>query len=126
MNATEGPAMAGPPLDGPKLFREQCYVDANGSVRSRKSRCKKSATAPFWDGATPRRRRDAAVRRSAEARVAGVGARRPQERARRAKWFDLMMANQEDLRRSHRRRGALAEARGEIADGASLASGSGE
>src|SRR5258706_14810801 len=126
MNA---PAQAGLPalsLRDPRLFREQCYVDGEGLGAS---------SGKFIDVKNPAT--GAVLGRvpdmgAAETRSAVEAAERawPAWRAKTAKeraaalrkWFELMMANQEDLAQilTAEQGKPLAEARGEIAYGASF------
>jgi len=126
MNA---PAQAGlPPLSlkDPKLFREQCYLEGAWTGAAG------GATFPITNpatGATLAKVPDLGV---AEARRAIEAANTawPVWRAKTAKergaimrrWFDLIMANQEDLAQilTAEQGKPLAEARGEIAYGASF------
>jgi succinate-semialdehyde dehydrogenase / glutarate-semialdehyde dehydrogenase len=126
MNA---PAQAGLPalsLKDPKLLREQCYIDGDWiDADSRKS-------LPVTDPATGSVLGSVPNMGAAETRRAVEAAHRawPAWRAKTAKeravilrkWFDLMMANQEDLAQilTAEQGKPLAEARGEIAYGASF------
>ena len=109
------------------LFRQQCYVDGEW-VDAR--------TAATIDGQQPGRRRDARhgagrmgaaeTRRAIEAADRALPAWRAKTAKERAqilrKWFDLMMANQEDLAplMTAEQGKPLAEAQGEIAYAASF------
>src|SRR5258705_3402299 len=120
MNA---PAQAGlPPLQlkDPKLFREQCYVDGAWLDASSKKfiDVKNPATGSTVGrvpdlGATETRRAVEAAERAWPAWRAKTAKERA---AALRKWFELMMANQEDLAQiltaEHGK--PLAEARGEI------------
>jgi succinate-semialdehyde dehydrogenase/glutarate-semialdehyde dehydrogenase len=124
MNA---PAQAGLPaisLKDPKLFREQCYVDGEWIANGK--------SIPVVDPASGRPIGSVPNLGAAETRRAIEAAERawPAWRARTAKeraailrkWFELMMANQEDLAQilTAEQGKPLAEARGEIAYGASF------
>src|SRR5437868_13918532 len=124
MNA---PAQAGLPalsLKDPKLFREQCYIDGQWlGADNRKS-------VPVTNPATGERLGSVPEMAAAETTRAIEAAERalPAWRAKTAKeraailrkWFDLMMANQEDLAQilTAEQGKPLTEARGEIAYGA--------
>jgi len=126
MNA---PAQAGlPPLSlkDPKLFREQCYVDGawNGAAGGGTFAVTNPAT-----GATLAKVPDLGVaeaRRAIEAADAAWAVWRKMTAKERGailrRWFDLIMANQEDLAQilTAEQGKPLAEARGEIAYGASF------
>ena len=114
-------------LKDPKLFREQCYidgawVDADDEARS-PVRQPRDGTRARHGAEAGRARRRGAPSRPPSARWP-AGARRPaKERAAiLRKWFDLMMANQDDLAQllTAEQGKPLAEARGEIAYGASF------
>jgi len=126
MNAPNTPGIAMPELKDPTLFRQQCYIDgawigadsgktipvtnpANGAVLG---------TIPAM-GAAETRRAIAA----ADAALPAWRAKLAKERAAiLRRWFDLMMANQEDLAKimTAEQGKPLAEARGEIAYSASF------
>ena len=124
MNAPAQAGLPAFPLKDPKLFRTQCYVDggwigssqdlsvrnpANGSVLG---------TVPKLGAEETRRAIDAAERAWPAWR-----AKTAKERAAiLRKWFDLMMANQEDLAQilTAEQGKPLTESRGEIAYGASF------
>ncbi len=126
MNA---PAQAGlPPLSlkDPKLFRDQCYVD--GAWTGAPGGGTFAVTNPA-SGATIARVPDlgaAEARRAIESSHAAWAAWRAKTAKERGaimrKWFDLIMANQEDLAQilTAEQGKPLAEARGEIAYGASF------
>jgi succinate-semialdehyde dehydrogenase/glutarate-semialdehyde dehydrogenase len=126
MNA---PAQAGLPavsLKDPKLFREQCYVDGAwlGASSGKFIDVKNPATGATLGrvpnmGAAETRRAIEAAERAWPAWRAKTGKERA---AALRKWFDLMMANQEDLAQilTAEQGKPLAEARGEIAYGASF------
>ena len=124
MNAPAQAGLPALPLKDPKLFRTQCYVDgqwvgasqtisvrnpANGSVL---------ATVPKLGAEEARHAIDAAERAWPAWR-----AKTAKDRAAiLRKWYDLMMANQEDLAQilTAEQGKPLTEARGEIAYGASF------
>jgi len=126
MNAPDTRGIAMPEQKDPSLFRQQCYVDgawldadggktiqvtnpANGAVLG---------TIPAM-GAAETRRAIAA----ADAALPAWRAKLAKERAAiLRRWFDLMMANQEDLAKimTAEQGKPLAEARGEIAYSASF------
>jgi succinate-semialdehyde dehydrogenase/glutarate-semialdehyde dehydrogenase len=126
MNAPAQAGLPALPLKDPKLFREQCYIDgqwvsadakqtlavvnpANGQVLG---------TVPDMGAAETRRAIQAAERAWPAWR-----AKTAKERAvMLRKWFDLMMASQDDLGQllTAEQGKPLAEARGEIAYGASF------
>src|SRR4051812_6740671 len=126
MNAPAQPGLAAIPLKDPKLFREQCYIEGDwvDSSSNKRISVKNPATSATL-GSVP-------VMGAAEARRAIEAAERawPAWRAKTGKeravllrkWFDLMMANQEDLAQilTAEQGKPLAEARGEIAYGASF------
>ncbi|MDH5578807.1 MAG: NADP-dependent succinate-semialdehyde dehydrogenase [Betaproteobacteria bacterium] len=114
------------PLKDPKLFREHCYIDGDWvSAPGGKSFPVVNPATGETLGAVP-------ALGAAEARRAIEAAARawPAWRARTAKeratilrkWFDLMMANQDDLAQilTAEQGKPLAEAKGEIAYGASF------
>ena len=121
MNAPNPPGIAMPELKDPSLFRQQCYVDgawigadsgktipvtnpANGAVLG---------TIPAMGAAETRR-----ALAAADAALPAWRAKLAKERAAiLRRWFDLMMANQEDLAKimTAEQGKPLAEARGEIA-----------
>ena len=126
MNAPAQPGLPAFSLNDPKLFREQCYLD--GAWLESDSRNKLVVTDP----ATGARLGTVPNMGAAETRRAIEAAERawPAWRARTAKeravilrkWFDLMMASQEDLAQilTAEQGKPLAEARGEIGYGASF------
>src|SRR5438874_7263508 len=126
MNAPAQAGLPALPLKDPKLFREQCYVDGQWvGADSRKTLAvidpatgQALGTVPDLGGAETRRAIAAAERawpawRAKTAKERAVILR---------KWFDLMMANQDDLAQmlTAEQGKPLAEARGEIAYGASF------
>src|SRR3989441_7009435 len=126
MNAPAQAGLPALPLKDPKLFREQCYVDGQWvGADSRK-------TLPVINPATGQVLGTVPDLGAAETRRAVQAAERawPAWRAKTAKeravilrkWFDLMMANQDDLAQmlTAEQGKPLSEARGEIAYGASF------
>ena len=124
MNA---PSQAGLPtlnLKDPKLFREQCYVDGAWISGARSFPVTNPATGAVLAnvpdlGATEARR----AIEAAHTAWAGWRAKTAKERAAiMRKWFELIMASQEDLAQllTAEQGKPLAEARGEIAYGASF------
>ncbi len=124
MNAPTQAGRPALPLKDPKLFRTQCYVDGEwvGGARTFAVRNPASgaqlAAVPDLGAEETRRAIDAAERAWPAWR-----AKTAKERAAiLRKWFELMMANQEDLAQilTAEQGKPLAEARGEIAYGASF------
>ena len=126
MNAPNDASMARLPLNDPKLFRQQCYID--GAWLDADDRSTIAVINPA-DGAqlgTVPKMGVAETRRA----IAAANAAFPAWRARTAKersiilrrWFELMMANQEDLAQlmTAEQGKPLAESRGEIAYAASF------
>ena len=126
MNAPAQPGLAALSLKDPKLFREQCYVGGEwmDSSSKRTFPVRNPATGQVLGsvpdlGAAETRRAIEAAERAWPAWRAKTG----KERALLLrKWFDLMMASQEDLAQilTAEQGKPLAEARGEIAYGASF------
>jgi succinate-semialdehyde dehydrogenase/glutarate-semialdehyde dehydrogenase len=126
MNAPTQAGLPAFPLKDPKLFREQCYID--GQWLSAES----GKTFPITNPANGARLAAVPEMGAAEARRAIDAAEKawPAWRAKTAKeraailrkWFELMMASQEDLAQilTAEQGKPLAEARGEIAYGASF------
>src|SRR5258705_528143 len=126
MNAPAQAGLPALPLKDPKLFREQCYVDGEWlDAASRKSIAVKNPATGAVLGRVPNLGA-AETRRAIEAAERAWPAWRAKTAKERAaalrKWFDLMMANQEDLAQilTAEQGKPLAEARGEIAYGASF------
>jgi len=126
MNAPAKAGLPAIPLKDPKLFREQGYIDgAWTAADSRKSFAvidpatgQEMGSVPDMGAAETRRAIDAAERAWPAWR-----ARTAKERAAiLRRWFDLMMANQDDLALllTTEQGKPLAEAKGEIAYGASF------
>src|SRR5690242_21756776 len=113
-------------LKDPKLFRQQCYV--NGEWVDALNRGSMPVTNPATGevlGTVPRMGAEE-TRQAIEAADRALPAWRAKTAKERAailrKWFDLMMANQEDLAKlmTAEQGKPLAESRGEIAYGASF------
>src|SRR5712692_9196196 len=117
MNAPAQAGLPALPLKDPKLFREQCYIDGQWvGADSRK-------TVQVIDPATGQALGTVPDLGAAERAWTAWRAKTARERAViLRKWFDLMMANQEDLAKilTAEQGKPLAEARGEIAYGASF------
>src|SRR5436853_831901 len=126
MNAPAQAGLPALPLKDPKLFREQCYIDGQWVSADAKK------TLAVIDPASGQTLGTVPDMGAAETRRAIQAAERawPAWRARTAKeravilrkWFDLMMASQDDLAQllTAEQGKPLAEARGEIAYGASF------
>ena len=126
MNAPAQAGLAALQLKDPKLFREQCYVDGGwADADSRKTIPVTNPATGEVLGSVPRMGAQEA-RRAVEAAERAWPAWRAKTAKERAvilrKWFDLMMASQEDLAQilTAEQGKPLAEARGEIAYGASF------
>src|SRR5688500_1971398 len=124
MNAPTQAGLPALPLTDPKLFRTQCYIDGEWVSASQTISVVNPATGsqlgtvPKLGAADARRAIDAAERSWPAWRT-----KTAKERAAiLRRWFDLMMANQEDLAQilTAEQGKPLAEARGEIAYGASF------
>ncbi|HEX7249773.1 MAG TPA: NAD-dependent succinate-semialdehyde dehydrogenase [Burkholderiales bacterium] len=126
MNAPAQAGLPAFPLKDPKLFREQCYLDGRwaGADSGKTFEVKNPATGallghvPDMGAAEARRAIDAA-----EKAWPAWRAKTAKERAAiLRKWYELMMASQEDLAQilTAEQGKPLAEARGEIAYGASF------
>jgi succinate-semialdehyde dehydrogenase / glutarate-semialdehyde dehydrogenase len=124
MNAPTQPGLPALPLKDPQLFRTQCYIDGEWVGHAKSFAILNPAT-----GAELARVPDlgaAETRRAIEAAERAWPAWRAKTAKERAailrKWFDLMMAAQEDLAQilTAEQGKPLAEARGEIAYGASF------
>jgi succinate-semialdehyde dehydrogenase/glutarate-semialdehyde dehydrogenase len=126
MNDPKISGIAALQLKDPSLFRQQCYIDGKWVDAD------SGKTIPVTNPATGEilgtipNMGTAETRRAIEAANAAWPAWRAKTAKERAnilrKWFDLMMANQEDLARilTAEQGKPLAEARGEIAYGASF------
>ncbi|HEX2567805.1 MAG TPA: NAD-dependent succinate-semialdehyde dehydrogenase [Burkholderiales bacterium] len=126
MNAPAQAGLPAFPLKDPKLFREQCYIDGQWLAAD------SGKTFPITNPANGARLAAVPEMGAAETRRAIEAAEKawPAWRAKTAKeraailrkWFDLMMAAQEDLAQilTAEQGKPLAEARGEIAYGASF------
>jgi succinate-semialdehyde dehydrogenase/glutarate-semialdehyde dehydrogenase len=113
MNAPSRAGLPSLPLKDPKLFREQCYIDGDWvSAPGGKSFPVVNPATGETLGAVPDLGA-AETRRAIEAKERAAILR---------KWFDLMMANQDDLAQilTAEQGKPLAEAKGEIAYGASF------
>src|ERR1700704_5086686 len=113
-------------LKDPSLFRQQCYIDGKwADADSGKSIPVNTPATGEILGTVPKMGA-AETRRAIEAANAAFPAWRAKTAKERAtilrKWFDLMMANQEDLAQmlTAEQGKPLSEARGEIAYGASF------
>ena len=124
MNAPSHAGLPAFPLKDPKLFRQQCYIDGEWIGSSKTFAVVNPATGatlgavPDLGAAETRRAIDAAERAWPAWR-----AKTAKERsALLRKWYELMMASQEDLAQilTAEQGKPLAEARGEIAYGASF------
>ena len=124
MNAPAQAGLPAFPLKDPKLFREQCYVDGEWIGGGKSLQVVNPATGQVL-GSVPDLGANE-TRRAIEAAERAWPAWRAKTAKERAailrKWFDLMMANQEDLAQilTAEQGKPLAEARGEIAYGASF------
>ncbi len=126
MNAPTQAGLPPLPLKDPKLFREQCYLDGEWvGADSRKSFPVNNPATGEIVGSVPQMGA-AETRRAIEAADRAWPAWRAKTAKERAtllrKWFDLMMANQDDLGLllTSEQGKPLAEAKGEIAYGASF------
>jgi len=124
MNAPAQAGLPALPLKDPKLFRTQCYLDGQWVSGSQTISVVNPATGSVL-GTVPKLGAEEA-RRAIDAAERAWPAWRAKTAKERAailrKWFDLMMANQEDLAQilTAEQGKPLAEARGEIAYGASF------
>ena len=126
MNAPKQAGLPPLPLKDPKLFREQCYLDgAWTDADSGKTIAVDNPATGATIGSVPGMGA-AETRRAIEAADRAWPAWRARTAKERAlllrKWFDLMMANQDDLGLllTTEQGKPLAEAKGEIAYGASF------
>jgi succinate-semialdehyde dehydrogenase/glutarate-semialdehyde dehydrogenase len=124
MNAPAQAGLPAIPLKDPKLFRTQCYIDGSWVGSSQNLSVVNPATGAQL-GTVPKLGAEEA-RRAIEAAERAWPAWRAKTAKERSvilrKWFDLMMANQEDLAQilTAEQGKPLTEARGEIAYGASF------
>jgi succinate-semialdehyde dehydrogenase/glutarate-semialdehyde dehydrogenase len=126
MNAPAQAGLPAFPLKDPKLFRTQCYVDGQwvDADSGKTFPVRNPATGAALGGVPDMGA--AETKRAIEAADRAWPAWRAKTAKERAailrKWFDLMMANQEDLAQilTAEQGKPLAEARGEIAYGASF------
>ena len=122
MNAPAQAGLPALPLKDPKLFRTQCYIDGEWTGSSNTLSVVNPATGSVL-GTVPKLG-GAEARRAIEAAERAWPAWRAKTAKERAailrKWFELMMANQEDLAQilTAEQGKPLTEARGEIAYGA--------
>jgi len=124
MNAPAQAGLPALPLKDPKLFRTQCYLDGGWIGSDQTISVRNPATGSVL-GTVPKLGAEE-TRRAIEAAERAWPAWRAKTAKERAailrKWFDLMMANQEDLAQilTAEQGKPLAESRGEIAYGASF------
>ena len=124
MNAPAQAGLPALPLKDPKLFRTECYVDGSWVGTSQKINVVNPANGSVL-GTVPKLGAEE-TRRAIEAAERAWPAWRAKTAKERAtilrKWFDLMMANQEDLAQilTAEQGKPLTESRGEIAYGASF------
>jgi succinate-semialdehyde dehydrogenase/glutarate-semialdehyde dehydrogenase len=124
MNAPAQAGLPALPLKDPKLFREQCYIDGEWVGGKKIIPVNNPATGAVL-GSVPDLGTDE-TRRAIDAASRAWPSWRAKTAKERAailrKWFDLMMAAQEDLAQilTAEQGKPLAEARGEIAYGASF------
>src|SRR3954468_21342709 len=126
MNPPAQAGLASLSLKDGKLFREQCYIDgAWGDAEGGKTVAVHNPASGAVLGTVPRMGSGETKRaiEAAERALPAWSAKTAKERATiLRKWFDLMMANQEDLAQllTAEQGKPLSEARGEIAYGASF------
>src|SRR5687768_15905111 len=124
MNAPTQAGLPALPLKDPKLFRTQCYIDGEWTDNGKTQSVVNPATGAVL-GTVPKLGGDEA-RRAIEAAEHAWPAWRAKTAKERAailrKWYELMLLNQEDLAQilTAEQGKPLAEARGEIAYGASF------
>src|SRR5688500_11983277 len=124
MNAPTQAGLPALPLKDPKLFRTQCYIDGEWVGGSQTIPVRNPATGSVL--ATVPKLGAEETRRAIEAADRAFPAWRAKTAKERSailrKWFDLMLANQEDLAvlMTVEQGKPLAESRGEIAYGASF------
>src|SRR2546426_4700323 len=126
MNAPAQAGLPALPLKDPKLFREQCYIDGQWvSADAKKTLAVINPASGQTLGTVPDLGA-AETRRAIQAAERAWPAWRAKTAKERAvilrKWFELMMASQDDLAQllTAEQGKPLAEARGEIAYGASF------
>src|SRR5436190_328193 len=126
MNAPAQAGLAALSLKDSKLFREQCYIDGGwADADERKTIAVHNPATGAVLGTVPRMG-GAEAKRAVEAAERAWPAWRAKTAKERAgilrKWFELMMANQEDLAQlmTAEQGKPLGESRGEIAYGASF------
>ena len=124
MNAPTQAGLPALPLKDPKLFRTQCFIDGSWMNGSQTIAVRNPATGAQL-GTVPKLGAEEARRAIDAAERAWPGWRAKTAKERAAilrKWYDLMMANQEDLAQilTAEQGKPLTEARGEIAYGASF------
>jgi succinate-semialdehyde dehydrogenase / glutarate-semialdehyde dehydrogenase len=121
MNTPNDASMARLPLSDAKLFRRQCYIDGAWLDADDKSTIAVNNPADGAQLGTVPKLGAAETRRAIEAANAAFPAWRAKTAKERSvilrRWFDLMMANQEDLAQlmTAEQGKPLAESRGEIA-----------
>src|SRR5437660_3860979 len=126
MNAPAEAAVAGLSLKDSKLLREQCYIDGKWVDADSRNTIAVHNPATGGELGTVPRMGAAETKRAIEAAERAWPAWRAKTAKERAailrKWFDLMMANQEDLAQvmTAEQGKPLTESRGEIAYGASF------
>ncbi len=124
MNAPTQAGLPALPLKDPKLFRTQCYIDGEWTGNGKTFAVVNPATGAQL-GTVPKLGAEE-TRRAIDAAERAWPAWRAKTAKERAailrKWFDLMMAHQEDLAQimTAEQGKPLTEARGEIAYGASF------
>src|SRR5690349_5853313 len=126
MNAPAVAAVAGLSLKDTKLLREQCYIDVKWLAADSRNTIAVHKPASAEQLGTVPRMGAAEAKRAIEAAKRALPAWRAKTAKKRAAilrtWFDLMMANQEDLAQmmTAEQGKPLTESRGEIAYGASF------
>src|SRR5438552_15771367 len=126
MNAPAQAGLAALSLKDTKLFREQCYIDGGWADAGERNTIAVHNPATGAVLGTVPRMGGAEAKRAIEAAERAWPAWRAKTAKERAvilrKWFDLMMANQEDLAQimTAEQGKPLTESRGEIAYGASF------
>jgi succinate-semialdehyde dehydrogenase/glutarate-semialdehyde dehydrogenase len=126
MNNPKDPRMAHPELKDSKLFRQQCYIDGAWVDADDQSTVAVNNPADGTQLGSVPKMGMAETRRAIEAANAAFPAWRARTARERSvilrRWFELMMANQEDLAQlmTAEQGKPLAESRGEIAYAASF------